>query len=407
MQILNQSYNLETLETLKPHPRNPNRGALQAIESSINHNGFYGAIICQTSTRHILAGEHRWKAARKNRASSIPVIWVDCDDQTAVKIMLADNRLTRLGADDPEILAGLLRELEQHKNLEGLGFTDSDLAAILEQSAKPFQPVREFPSIADNLEALQKKWGTEQGQLWSIPSKINPKQAHRVYCGDSTDPQSLRHLLGQQTPQMVFADPPYGISVVKKHGKISSSVVSYKPISGDQDTSIAERSVALCLQKYPKAIQVWWGGNYYTHVLHPSRCWLVWDKNNGESTFADGELAWTNQTGSLRIFKHTWAGVVTQSERYTDRFHPTQKPVALAAWVFERFGKKSDLIFDPFLGSGMSLIAAEQLERICYGIEYDPEYVAAILERCSLLGLEPTLATHSKPTPSKPHTKQK
>jgi site-specific DNA-methyltransferase (adenine-specific) len=130
-------------------------------------------------------------------------------------------------------------------------------------------------------------------------------------------------------------------------------------------------------------VQIWWGANYYTSVLHPSRCWIIWDKENDATTFADAELAWTNLKGSVRIFRHQWNGACRASEREERRVHPTQKPYALFCWFAQKYGKPGDIIFDPFLESGISIIGAEMLDdnRIVYGCEISPAYCDVIIRR--------------------------
>jgi hypothetical protein len=159
-------------------------------------------------------------------------------------------------------------------------------------------------------------------------------------------------------------------------------VGKYAPIIGDDtiDTAVSSATVALSL--FPKAVQFWWGGNYYASALPNSSCWIVWDKQN-TGNFADAELAWTNQGTAVRIFQHMWNGLMKASEKGQRRVHPTQKPIALAEWAFEKYGKLDDAIFDPFLGSGMSIIAAQQMEgtRKVIGFELSPEYCTIILER--------------------------
>lgn len=143
----------------------------------------------------------------------------------------------------------------------------------------------------------------------------------------------------------------------------------------------------------PDAVHIWWGGNYYASELPSSSCWLVWDKEN-TGNFADAELAWTNQPTAVRIFKHMWNGMVKASERGVRRVHPTQKPVALAVWCFEQYGKPSDVILDQFLGSGISLMAAQQMEgdRTVFGFELSPDYCEVILQRfTSFTGIVPEL----------------
>lgn len=156
----------------------------------------------------------------------------------------------------------------------------------------------------------------------------------------------------------------------------------YFPVAGDDSIDTAIASVELCLELFPDALHFWWGANYYSHVLPPSSCWIVWDKEN-TGNFADAELAWSNHKGAVRIFKHMWNGMVKASEHGERRVHPTQKPKALARFVFEKWGKDGDLIFDPFLGSGVSLLAAEQMEgdRVVCGFELSPHYCEIIMQR--------------------------
>jgi len=131
MKILNQQSETVAISALKEHPRNPNRGDVDAIESSIHENGFYGAVVAQKSTGYILAGNHRYKAAQQAGAQSLPVIWVDVDDTKALKILLADNRTAELAHRDNEALAALLQELSSEDELVGSGYGDEDLEALL------------------------------------------------------------------------------------------------------------------------------------------------------------------------------------------------------------------------------------------------------------------------------------
>ena len=117
--IVSQEYEMVPVDALEPHPQNVNRGDVEAIIESIRHNRFYGAVTAQKSSSRILAGKHRWLAARECGLQVIPTIWADVDDAEALRIMLADNRTTRLGMDDPAALADLLQSLP---DLAGTGF---------------------------------------------------------------------------------------------------------------------------------------------------------------------------------------------------------------------------------------------------------------------------------------------
>ncbi len=174
------------------------------------------------------------------------------------------------------------------------------------------------------------------------------------------------------------ANPPGS----KNNLRIAPQIVAgkYYPVIGDDSTATAITAYRLCAEFFPQAIQIWWGANYYAHALPPSKCWLVWDKEN-TGNFADAELAWCSDKSAVRIFKHMWNGLMKDSEKGQRRVHPTQKPVALAGWCFEKYGSGYDVIYDPFLGSGISVIAAENLGRAVYGCELSPEYIDVIITR--------------------------
>lgn len=129
----------EKVETLKHHPENPRVGNVPAIVESIRQNGWFGALIGQKSTRYILAGNHRLKAARELDIKTVPVIWLDIDDQAARKIVLTDNRTSDLATYDDEALASLLKELvtdaENVEALDGTGWTEWDMKRLLESVA--------------------------------------------------------------------------------------------------------------------------------------------------------------------------------------------------------------------------------------------------------------------------------
>lgn len=131
MQTVAQKYRQATLAELTPHPRNPRQGDVGAIHTSIEANGFYGAVIVQKSTGHILAGNHRVLAAEHAGATKVPIIEVDCDDETALRILLADNRTNDLASYDNANLAGLLQELIDGPGLDGTGYEPDDLDTLL------------------------------------------------------------------------------------------------------------------------------------------------------------------------------------------------------------------------------------------------------------------------------------
>lgn len=232
------------------------------------------------------------------------------------------------------------------------------------------------------------------GDVWQLGR-------HKLFCGDSCDETAILAFLAGAKPTFVWADPPYGIKVVNTSGKIGGSTPFgskkdwgkvgvtavceanvYAPIIGDDTIETATKSSALCLRLFGDAVHIWWGANHYATELPNARCWWVWDKDTANSNFADCELAWTNVDKPAKLFKHTWSGMIKESEHGQKRVHPTQKPIALCVEALKIFGgEDKHTIFDPFLGSGISILAAEQTGHTCFGCELSPDYCAITIER--------------------------
>ncbi len=202
---------------------------------------------------------------------------------------------------------------------------------------------------------------------------------------------------------MVFTDPPYGISIVqgasvggaKPFGRVGYDGIipagKYRPIIGDETTETAVKAWLLC-QRITARVQIFWGAQNYAEQLTPTNAWIVWDKDNFGSNFGDAELAWTSGEGRIRLFRHQWIGLMKASERGERRVHPTQKPVALAEWCFNEFGDSGDVVLDLFLGSGSTLIACENTGRVCLGMEISEPYCDIIVRRWqNFVGLDATL----------------
>jgi ParB-like nuclease domain len=126
-----QEYELVSVRAIKTHPRNARQGDIGAIHESITQNGFFGACVVQKSTGHILAGNHRYMAAVEAGLQSVPVIWVDVDDDRALRILLADNKTSDDASYDQTALADILSELANTSDLLGTGFDGDDLDQLI------------------------------------------------------------------------------------------------------------------------------------------------------------------------------------------------------------------------------------------------------------------------------------
>lgn len=128
------------VDEVDPHPDNANVGDVDSIAESIRINGYYAPLIVQSTTGYILAGNHRYAAAKKLGYEKVPVIYLDVDDVEAMRIMVADNRTTRLGRDDNQALAALLEQIgESETGLMGTGYSQADLQTI-QDSLDNFDP---------------------------------------------------------------------------------------------------------------------------------------------------------------------------------------------------------------------------------------------------------------------------
>lgn len=180
----------------------------------------------------------------------------------------------------------------------------------------------------------------------------------------------------------VITDPPYGIGYAPRYsgvmrGAYNVPAKNYPPIVGDDSSFDPTPFLG-----FPKVVL--FGADHFYDRLPLGGGWLVWDKRCGlipERTQADCEMAWYSQDGVARMFRHIWDGMVKDSERGTPREHPTQKPVELMTWVIEKVTEPGDVIFDPFMGSGTTGVAAVRLGRSFLGCEISPAYFAIAQRR--------------------------
>jgi len=183
----------------------------------------------------------------------------------------------------------------------------------------------------------------------------------------------------------VITDPPYGIGEAagknasrnRKNASRNKLAVA-KDFGNDSwdDQPISPELLALVIGAGKWAIV--FGGNYYP--MAPSSCWLVWDKENGDSDFADCELAWTNIPKAVRRIRYMWNGMLRANKEMRGD-HPTQKPIGVMKWAISHVPVPAETILDPFMGSGTTGVACADLQRKFIGIEREPKYFDIACER--------------------------
>jgi len=234
---------------------------------------------------------------------------------------------------------------------------------------------------------------------------------HRLLCGDSTDSDQVSKLMNGQKPDMVFTDPPYGMKLDADYSGMKSEIFKggiggkkYDNVKGDHEDFTEEliNTIFACFNDC-KEIFIW-GADYFAELL-PNKndgSWVVWDKRaNGNDDITEDkssdkmygstfELCWSKNKHKRDIARVKWAGIFGMPSQDTKgRVHPTQKPIELANWFFNKWGKDNDLIADLYLGGGTTMVASHQLKRKCYGMELDPKYCQVIVDR--MQKLDPTL----------------
>jgi len=172
---------------------------------------------------------------------------------------------------------------------------------------------------------------------------------------------------------LVLTDPPYGIGENAYRNNSRTKLAATRDYGDyDWDKRVSNEHIRrlVCVSKN----QIVFGGNYYGSVLGDTRCYVVWDKDNS-GHFADCELAWASFKSSVRLIRYRWNGMLQEpGVPKEDRQHPTQKPIGVMRWILERYSKTTDLILDPFCGSGSTCVAAKLLGRNYIGIDISEEY---------------------------------
>ncbi len=350
------------IATLIPYARNSRTHSdeqVAQIAASIKEFGWTNPILVD-GDNGIIAGHGRIYAARKLGHTQVPVIELTgLTDAQKKAYVIADNKLALNAGWDNEMLALEIQELtDEGFDTSLLGFNPDELNALLEPD------VIEGLTDEDAVPETPEEPKTKRGDIYKLGY-------HRLMCGDSTFIDDVEKLMQGTYPDLIHTDPPYGMNAVSKSSVLKKN---YKTdILGDDNPDVAKDAFNLIYGLYPEAKHIWWGANYYCSALPDSECWIVWDKDNGQSDQTDCELAWANFRSVVRQF--------TKSSEKKNRVHPTQKPVALMEWIIHRFKLSSDTIADYFGGSGSTLIAAEKHGIKAFIMEFDPKFCDVIVKR--------------------------
>lgn len=410
---------------------NPKDHDLGALHTSMDKFGYVEIPVLNEATGKLVAGHGRIETLMQKKQSHMPAparIDVRNDDwyvpvqrgvafkneREARAYLIASNRLTVLGGWHEAELAALLESLrsEDESLMHAAGYSDEDLEGLLRDLGQGI--LADTPQDAgaqlDKAAELQAKWQVQAGQVWEIGK-------HRLMCGDCTNPKDVARLVNGDKVSLVVTDPPYGVSYADKNAMLNAFGGGNRvqePIANDHLSK--EATQALWKSAFAEMNNVM-GRGAVVYCFMPQggdqmmmmmmmmmgagiepRHELIWLKNNhvlGRTDYAykHEPILYAWKEGGHKFYGDFQTSVIEVSRPLKSEFHPTMKPVELIVKLIKNSSLQNEKVYDPFLGSGTTMVAAEQTGRICYGMEIEPKYCAVILDRMERMELTPVL-TH-------------
>lgn len=375
-----------SIDSLKPAAYNPRKKLkkgdkeYEKIKKSIVEFGYVDPIIVNFDGT-VIGGHQRLTVLSDLGYKEVQCVQVRIEDENKVKALnVALNKIT--GAWNEELLADLMVDLQDADfNLDLTGFEAPEIDQLFSKVHN--KEVKEDDFDVDG--ELTKPTITKQGDIWHLGK-------HRVICGDSTKPETYQLLLGDKKANLIVTDPPYNVNVEETAGKIKNDDMSdadfYQFLfnmfvnveqSMEDDASIYVFHADTEGLNFRRAFK---DAGFYL-----SGC-CIWKKN--ALVLGRSPYQWQHEPvlyGWKQKGKHQWFSDRKQTTIWeydrpkSSKEHPTMKPVQLMAYPIQNSSMRGTLVLDPFLGSGSTLIAADQTGRICYGIELDEKFVDVIVKR--------------------------
>lgn len=388
---------LDALQTDPANARSHGPENMAAIEASLARFGQAEPLIVQKGSGRVIGGNGRLAAMRSLGWSECDVAELDLGDTEAAALGIALNRTGELAEWDDDALARILRGLQSEGSLDGVGFDDGDLDDLITQlgtESLDLQGDDEAPpsEITDSPV-------TRDGDMWTIGE-------HKLLCGDATDPGCYSRIVGDEQADLVWTDPPYGVSY---EGKTEDALtIENDALDGTNLEALLDSAFRAALVA-TKPGGVWYiaapaGPNFlaFARPLLELGVWrqtLVWLKDafvlgrsdyhyRHEAIFYGWKPGAAHHAPATRKQDTVWEH---QRPRAND-VHPTMKPLDLIARAVINSTRTGELVLDPFCGSGSTLLACAQASRRGVGIELDPRYCDATLQRLeAATGMTPTL----------------
>ena len=373
------------VSVLRPAEYNPRKKLkpgdkeYKKIKASIEEFGFADPLVVNADMT-IIGGHQRLTVAMDLGYTEVPCAVVDVDKTREKALNIALNKIT--GQWDEEMLAALLKDLDTVQfNTDLTGFEKDEIAALCSKLYD--KDVKEDGFDVDK--ELRQPVFSRLGDLWLLGN-------HRVICGDSTDEEVYTRLMDSMKANLVLTDPPYNVDVEETAGKIMNDNM------GDEEFYNFLLSAYRCMHANladDGSIYVWHAdteGLNFRRAFKDAGFYLsgccIWKKNSlvlGRSPYQ-----WIHEPclyGWKQKGKHLWYADRKQTTVWeydkprSSPLHPTTKPVTLMAYPIKNSTMTNGIVLDPFLGSGSTLIACCETDRVCRGIELDPKFVDCIVKR--------------------------
>ena len=373
------------VSVLKPAEYNPRKKLKKGdkeykkIENSIKEFGFADPLVVNADMT-IIGGHQRLTVAIDLGYTEVPCAVVDVDKTREKALNIALNKIT--GAWDDQMLADLLKDLENvNFNLDFTGFEAPEIGQL-------FSNIYDKKVKEDNFDVdseLKQPVFSKPGDIWHLGK-------HRVICGDSTKMETYERLMEGVKANLVLTDPPYNVDVQETAGKIMNDNMS------DADFYNFLLAAYRCMHENladDGSIYVWHAdteGLNFRKAFKDAGFYLsgccIWKKNSlvlGRSPYQ-----WIHEPclyGWKQKGKHQWYADRKQTTVWeydkpkSSPDHPTMKPVTLMSYPIKNSTMTNGVVLDPFFGSGSTLIACMETDRVCMGIELDPKFVDVIVKR--------------------------
>ena len=376
---------LAEISNIKPYENNPRKLSEQAIEKvamSLKEYGFRQPIVVDKDMV-IVAGHTRFRASKKLGLKQVPISVIDnLSEEQINAYRIADNRTAEESEWDSELLKMEIKELEAKDfKLDLLGFNEDQLNDMLFEEKQGLTDEDEVPEAPE--EPISKL-----GDIWILGK-------HKLICGDSTILNNYEKLFNENKADLLMTDPPYNVDY---EGKTKDKLTIQNDSKNDDDflqfLTDAFNNCAIHLKlgcSFYIFHSDWYGLEFRQSIKNSDlelKQNLIWAKNS--MVMGRQDYQWQHEPclyGWKRGASHSWYSdrkqttIIKYDRPSKSKLHPTMKPVGLVEYLIKNSSKQEDIILDPFLGSGTTIIACEKQSRICYGFELEPKYCDVIIKR--------------------------